>query len=156
MKYLIIIPFLFLLGCNDSKNKSSDTFTEEQNVIGTWASNCFQSYDVPEPVYSIAEYHITNEKISHIFNNYSDSECSTVYSGSENLWEGYTGTYILLDDVATTSGIDAKWLEVTISVVSANDLVIEIGLYQNNDELLQVLDEEEMYIISSAPIYIQK
>lgn len=156
MKYLIIIPLLLLLGCNDSENKSSDSVTEEQDIIGTWVTNCYQTFNATEPVFSIIEYHITDEEISHTYNNYSDSECTIKYSGSDDLWEGYVGTYIMLDDVATTSGIDAKWLEVTTSVVSTNDLVVEIGLYQNNDELNQVLEEDGMYIIAIEPKYIKQ
>ena len=154
----MIIPLLLLLGCNDNKNNSSDSTPEEQNIAGIWITSCFHSFNNPEPVYSIAEYHITEDEISHIYNNYSNPECTNVYSESENLWEGYTGTYIRLGDVTTTSGIDAKWIEVTATPIKWEtfEIVIEIGLYQNNDELRQVLEEDGMYIIAIEPNYILK
>lgn len=156
MKYLFITFSVFLSGCRDSP--SQDDTIENKTLIGTWISNCYQSYDTPELIWSIAEYHITETEISHLFSNYSDSDCTLLYSGPQNLWEGYQGTYLKLPDVPTTSGVDANWIEVTYSIDPPlpSDIVVEIGLYLNNDELSQVIEDNGFYYIASQPIYFKQ
>ncbi len=155
MKYIGILFLTGLVACSYSSNTPSDTNDEDQEIIGSWITDCYQSNSDPEPVWSIATYHITDTEITHTYTNYDDSGCTVPYSGLENLWEGYEGTYIRLNNVSTTSGVDAAWIEVTSTVVSENDLVVEIGLYRNEDSLFPVLEDEGLYHIAQLEYFRQ-
>ena len=155
MKYLLVICLCGVFACSDGKNISPEITSETQELNGSWVANCYQSFDIPEPIWSIPEYHITDNEISHVYTNYADSGCTVLYSGAENLWEGYDGTYIRLNNILTTSGVEAAWLEVTSTVISPNDLMIEIGLYRNEDSLFNVIEGEGLYHIAQLEYYRQ-
>ena len=158
MKYIFVLISVLLTGCGGDSNPSEEGDTENKSIVGTWISHCYLAYDDPEIIYSVAEFHITDTTISNIYTHYSDANCMHPYSGSQNLWGGYDGTYTLLSTVTTTSGVDADWLEITYNTdpPEDTDVVIESGLYVNNDELSLVIEDGGFYYIVLSPKYYKE
>lgn len=153
MKYVIsILISIFMLSCGGDNSNDTD----DQSIVGIWRSNCLLSYEEPESIWSVTEYTIGENLINQSQTNYSDQDCSELYSGGQNLWEGYSGNYIRLSTVQTTSGLDVNLYEVTYnSGPDSEDVVIELGFYVNNDELGVVFEEGGSYIFYGVPYFKQ-
>ena len=160
--FILLIISTLLISCGgDSKPQTEESNTSD-SIIGTWVSNCYQAYFDPENIWSIVDFVITDTTISNNYTNYSDENCTVPYSGSQNLWLGYDGTYTNISTVPTTSGIDAFWYELTFTGKYLNspstipEIVMEAGLYANNDELSLVIEDNGVYNISFTPKYYKQ
>ncbi len=75
------------------------------------------------------------------------------YSGTQNLWDGYEATYIKLDNVLTTSGVEAVWLEMNVTVNEDIEFPFEAGFFQNNDELIPAFENDGLYVLAFVTTY---
>jgi hypothetical protein len=158
MKYLIVVLPLLLFGCGGGSGGSSNDVDESYSIAGSWVSNCYLGYNAPENIWVISEYHFTESEVASIDTNYSDEDCTTQYTGGSNLWEGFSGSYIQLTPVSTTSGINSNWYELTYNIDPPleTDLIIEMGFFVNNDELSTVIENDGFYYIVLSPKYYKQ
>ena len=155
MKYLLgVVTAVMLIGCGE--DSTSEEASQPQSIIGNWKSSCYHSYYSPDPedIWSVSEYNITATTITNTYINYSNDTCTQPYVGVATLWEGYSGTYLHLHNVTTLFGNSAVWHD--INVTSPYNLVMQSGLYANNNELRLVVGDQGEYLTTIMPVYYKQ
>ena len=155
---LVFLSVAFLLGCDsDTLPPVEDSLDyNELNItpIGAWETSCIQTSfdDVEADLWALSTYIFTSDSIVNTWEYFTDNQCSTSYTETDNLWAGFKGDYQFLQHVESSNGLKANWYEVSYTY-SDIPITIEIGFHFEFEKMSYVTKDGDIYYISYTPTY---